>query len=179
MKTGSTAQAITAHRQGRRCSSGTPRGVTMLELIVAVGIVAVLATILSTTLVKVRSASRNFMCKNKLKTVTFEFLPFADESFGYVNRGESERLRGGFDIDDFQESIYKIDEYWDAGDNEVAGFDATEQPLICAAASQALKRTQGQPCTDAIGPRKDVSIGRYSAIFDKKSIDSQIVPGST
>ncbi len=147
-------------KRGQPGCSTTTGGFTLTELLVVVGIMLVLMTVLSAALGRVRSAARSFRCKNNLKTVVFDFTLFADEGTN-VNRGESEHLRGhGFRIEDFQESVYGIDEFWDLGAVRRAPLDPARQPLMCPAGPHELYRSAGLPCSDyAVGPAEDVSVG--------------------
>lgn len=137
------------------------RAFTLIELLVVVTIIAVLVSVLSASLISVRKAGRDFICKNKLKTVGFEFYQFADD-YAKTYRGDSERLgRAGFYIEDFQEKLYGLDEFWKYSATPGNQFDPERQPLICAAApNQQLSRIKDKPCRDGgVTPWKNVSVG--------------------
>jgi len=145
------------------------RALSLVELLVVVAIIAVLLAILVGTLSRVRGAAHSFMCKNKLKTVAFEFFQFADP-VGYVNRGDSDALDlRGFKIEDFQERVYRISEFWDAGAQTQVDYKSDEQPLLCAAGPQKLTRRKGLPCqNNAVSPPENVSVG-FNMRLDKMS----------
>ncbi len=134
-------------------------GFTLLELLVAVGILAVLVSILTASIAKVRRTSKTFVCKNNLKTVAFEFFQFADE-YAHPSRGDSDDGKPGFRMDDFQERLYRIAEFWDCGSATEAVYDPSRQPLICPAGPQLLQRHSGLPCqSGAVTPAENVSVG--------------------
>lgn len=144
----------------RRRTAPAPRAFTLLELLAVLAILSVLISILAATLVKVRGASRSFVCRNKLRTVAFEFQRFADD-FAPPDRGDSDRDgRPGFRVEDFQERLYGIDEFWDGATRPVASFDAGRQPLICPAGPGPVQRRIGVPCSgQAVIPLENVTIG--------------------
>ncbi len=145
-------------------------GVTLLELLVVVTIISVLASVVLATLGRVRATSRSFVCKNNLKTIAFEFIQFADD-FAHPWRGDSERFgRSGFRIEDFQEKLYRIDEFWDGPHSGQTAYEASAEPMICPAGPRELERSSGQPCSErAVGPVRNVSIG-FNMRLDRASV---------
>jgi len=135
------------------------RAFTLIELLVVIVILAVLITILGTALSKVRSSARSFVCKNKLKTVAFEFLQVAEDS-AQVSGFPGETAPGpGFRIEDFQERLYAIDEFWDGGPATRADYDASRQPMMCPSGPRELRRQSGLPCSGyAVTPASNVSV---------------------
>lgn len=145
----------------RSNQSGLPtRAFTLIELLVCVTIMAVLAGIVLASLRHVRAAARGVLCMNQLKTVGFNFGEFADERH-HPYRGESEAYGPkSFRLEDFQESLYRIAEFWDRGTIDSAAYDADSQLLMCAAGPRQLIRVRGQACSEyAVGPAENVSIG--------------------
>jgi len=64
------------------------------------------------------------------------------------------------DIEDFQESVYAIDEFWLSPDVQGMALSRTEQPLMCPAASSRLESRQGTPCSaGGVGPQRNISVG--------------------
>ena len=111
-------------------------------------------------MVKVRGASRSFLCKNNLKTVAFEFTLFADD-YSRVGRSDSDGDSArGFRIEDFQERLYGVDEFWDLRGQSDARLNPAKQPLMCPAGPRVLRRVAGAKCSDnAVGPASNVSTG--------------------
>ncbi len=138
---------------------GARRGFTLLELLVVVAIIAMLVAILVSTVVKVRGSTRGFVCKNNLKTVAFDFLQFADE-YAHPYRGDSERFgRSSFDLEDFQERVYGIAEFWKVSGLTEAAYEPSKQPLMCPGGPNPLKKQAGVPCRDyAVTPAANVSV---------------------
>jgi len=135
------------------------RAFTILELLVVIVILAVLIGLLGTALGKVRSSARSFVCKNKLKTVAFEFLQFAEAPADVSGSGGEASGGAGFRIEDFQERLYGIDEFWDAGPAPEAEYEASRQPLMCPSGPRELRRHPGLPCSGyAVTPAANVSI---------------------
>jgi hypothetical protein len=129
-----------------------------MELLIVVSIIALLLAIMTTALRGVRSATKSFVCKNNLRTVAFEFGLFADD-YARGDRGDSDQgLRAGFSAVDFQESVYKVDEFWDLDEPGTATYRPSKQPLICPAGPQRLERQSGQPCQSAVNPQENVSV---------------------
>ena len=142
-----------------RTLQSSASGFTLVELLIVVAIIALLVSILATALGNVRGASRRVMCMNQLREVSFRFSRFAEEA-QHPNRGESEQYGPKlFRLEDFQESVYRIQEFWDAGAAQQAGFGSEGNPLICPAGPGDLVRRRGLPCTSyAVSPGEHVSI---------------------
>lgn len=134
-------------------------GFTLLELLVVAGISSVLIGILLPALSAGRHAAMALECKTKLRTVTMKFIEFADVSSDR-RRGDSDRLGPRrFRLEDFQESVYKIDEFWTGAGGERAAMKGQEQPMMCPAGEGHLERRASIPCSSgAIGPQMNVSV---------------------
>ncbi len=146
-------------RRNRRGRTPTAAGFTLLELLTVSAILVVLVGIMAAAVGKVRGTSRAFVCKNNLKTVAFEFFQFADD-YAHPYRGDSDDGRPGFRIDDFQERLYRIAEFWDRGSASEADYDPAAQPLMCPSGPQVLRRRAGLPCQGyAVTPAENVSVG--------------------
>lgn len=139
-------------------------GFTLIELMVVIGIMTVLVSIISASLVRVRMAAKSFVCKNQLKTVAFEFIQFADE-YAHPWRGESDESgRAGFDLEDFQEHLYDVSEFSPVADenaNYTTNYKAADHPLICPCGPQELAHQANREfdLPDAITPITNISIG--------------------
>ena len=142
----------------KQYAKGRRDGFTLIELIVVLGIISLLLALLLPALSSGRHAAMDLECRTKLRAVTTEFIAFADES-GAGLRGDSERYGNRFKIEDFQESVYKIDEYWDGLTVDRMTIDHGEQLMMCPAGPSYLERRSQMPCSaGAIGPQKNVSI---------------------
>jgi prepilin-type N-terminal cleavage/methylation domain-containing protein/prepilin-type processing-associated H-X9-DG protein len=134
-------------------------GFTLLELLVVAGISSVLIGILLPALSASRHAAMALECKTKLRTVTMNFIEFADVS---NNRGRGDSDRYGprrFRLEDFQESIYQIDEFWAGTGGERVAMKGAEQSMMCPAGAGHLERRASIPCSSgAIGPQANVSV---------------------
>jgi prepilin-type N-terminal cleavage/methylation domain-containing protein/prepilin-type processing-associated H-X9-DG protein len=136
------------------------RGFTLLELLVVIGIIAVLVSVVGGSLAKVRRLGQSVMCMNNLKTIGQEFFVFADDrNHGY--RGSDDRAyRKLFRLEDFQEKLYRIHEFWDGGTSNETTLNPSNQPLICPSARVTLKKRRNLPCSSsAISPLENVSVG--------------------
>src|ERR1044071_6153598 len=116
------------------------RAFTLIELLVVVGVVAVLLAILLPALSAGRSAANDLRCRAQLRYVAQSFLLFATDSSG-VNRGDSEQIADRlFRLEDFQESMYGISEFWTGPKADRAAYTSPLPPMICPAAYGTLER---------------------------------------
>ena len=136
------------------------RAFTLIELLVVLGVIAVLLAILLPALNAGRSAANDLRCRAQLRTVTQAFIQFATDSSG-VNRGDSEQLSDRiFRLEDFQESMYGIAEFWNGPRFAPVTYSSPLPPMICPAAYGTLEKRANMPCsTGAVGPQRNVSIG--------------------
>lgn len=137
-------------------------GFTLIELLVALSIISLLLAILLPALSAGRQASQDLRCKANLRNVSMQFMLFADGS--NTHRGQSEALGGQrFYIEDFQESVYQIDEFWSGDPEEIESqpLDGNAINMMCPSFGSAkLDRRAGYPCSaGAVGPQKNVSVG--------------------
>ncbi|MFH1417519.1 MAG: prepilin-type N-terminal cleavage/methylation domain-containing protein [Planctomycetota bacterium] len=137
----------------------TGLGFTILELLVVVSILAVLMSILLTTLSKVHRTANSLVCQTKLRTVTQRFTLFADD-YAPTDRGDSKRFGPSLlFLDDFQESLYRVDEFWDLGepDGKPVLYDKNQQPLMCPTGPSMLSRRGGGGLAYSVLPYRNVS----------------------
>lgn len=144
------------------------RGFTLIELLVVISIIALLIAILMPALSAGRGAAQDLECKARMRSVTTEFILFADPAAG-VPRGDSENLGADkFRLEDFQERMYGVDEFWSGGEFERQPLAGSETNLMCPAATGSLERRSGIPCTSgAIGPVPNVSTGFNMRLVEK------------
>jgi prepilin-type N-terminal cleavage/methylation domain-containing protein len=132
---------------------------TLIELLAVVAIIALLLGILLPVLGRVRGQMKTLQCSSNLRSVTFQFQLFAEgERPG--GRGDSDRSgKSRFSIDDFQESLYRIDEFWDVPDQNTVVLSPRNELMLCPAKAARLRKNRGLPCgSEAIGPPEDVSL---------------------
>jgi prepilin-type N-terminal cleavage/methylation domain-containing protein len=148
---------------------------TLIELLIVVAIVSVLAAILLPALSAGRQAALDLRCRSQLRTVTQSFISFATDSSG-TNRGDSDKLNGVFRIEDFQESIYRIHEFWEGPIVPRSAYNVNAPPLFCPATPARMERRSGIPCSSgAVSPQKSVSVG-----FNKRlETRTQVINGAT
>ncbi len=149
------------------------RGFTLIELLVVVAIIALLLSILMSSLSRVRASARHFVCQNNLRTVAFDFTLFADDP---VDSGAGRKEGGGggrFRLETFQEKVYRINDFWDAPGKQTEWYDPDKQPLMCPSASDQLRRIADRPCRDyAVAPPENVSVA-FNARLDRISMKIQ------
>lgn len=137
------------------------RAYTLIELLITIGLIAVLLAILLPALHGTVKSGRQVQCQVALRTIAHDFLVFADDQL-YVDRG-ADRGRRAFRLETFQESQYQIDEFWSWGE----GVDRHElpdgyrnDPMRCPEVRGRIQLHRGVPCSQgAVGPRAHVSFG--------------------
>ena len=146
---------------------------TLIEVLVVIAILAILLSVLLPALHSVRQASRTVVCSSNMKSITMEFRFFA-EGTGERGRGDSQKLGGSrFWINDFQDSLYGLDEFWNLGEANSGVLKAPSELMLCPSAARQLEKRRGLPCgREAVGPAEDVSIALnmrlYRAVFEAK-----------
>lgn len=148
------------------------RGFSLLEVLVVIAVIAILLGLLSSALSASRRAGLNLRCISQMQSIAFEFRIFADD-FSVRSRGESELLGPDrFYIDDFQDSLYRIDEFWDAGPYALVPYEG-RQPMMCPAGPQELSRRPGLTAfQDALWPPQNVSLA-----FNRRLWRDGVTPG--
>ncbi len=134
-------------------------GFTLIETLVVVSIIALLLSILLPALSSVRSRMKMLKCSSNMRTVALKFYLFA-EGESVEGRGDSDiRGRRSFFINDFQESLYKIDEFWDEPGTLASELIAASEPMLCPAGPAVLTKKSGFPCSNrSLGPAEDVTL---------------------
>jgi len=131
---------------------------SLLEMLVVLSIIALLIALLLPALTKARRAGRNLKCVANLRQVGERFIVFADD-WAYASRGDRDG-RSTFYLEDFQESIYLVDEFWQNPGALRETMDTSMQPLMCPEGPIELKRRANRPCSaGAVYPKENVSIG--------------------
>jgi prepilin-type N-terminal cleavage/methylation domain-containing protein/prepilin-type processing-associated H-X9-DG protein len=132
---------------------------TLIELLVVIAVVAILVAILLPALRSVRDQAKRVLCASNLRSIAIDFQFFADGN-SPLGRGDSTQLgRNRFRINDFQDAMYRLDEFWDQGDVQSGVLDASEQVSLCPAGVNRLTKFAGLPCgRDSLSPAEDVSL---------------------
>lgn len=155
---------------GPATSGRTPRAFTLIELLVSITIIALLVSLLLPALARMIGGARQFRCMISLRSITLDFQSFADDQYHpYRGLDEAPKDEGGLGLGDdrfhlatFQESQYRIDEFWDWNESNVHTLpDAGgNDPMRCDAMSGQIVLKNNTPCGDgAVGPPENVSYG--------------------
>ncbi len=151
---------------------------TLLELLLVIAIIALLLSILLPAMSAGRHAAMDLECRAKFRTVSQQFVLFCDPAS--AQRGPLADVDAKvFLLEDFQESIYKVDEFWDGGLSEREPLQTREHPLMCPASPGRLERRAGMPCSSgAVGPIANVSTGFNKRLETRtRYINDEAYPG--
>ncbi|MCG8405271.1 MAG: type II secretion system GspH family protein [Phycisphaerales bacterium] len=152
---------------GHRCGNSRS-GFSLLEMLVVISVIAILLAIMLPALQSCRRAGRNLKCVSQLKTVAFEFRTFADD-LTVRTRGDSDQYGSGrFEIDDFQNMMYRVDEFWDVSDPNVSTvqYEATREAMMCPEAPSKLIRAAGDSKHyELVFPDKNISIALNRRLY--------------
>jgi prepilin-type processing-associated H-X9-DG protein len=142
-----------------RLRGACARGVMLLEVLVVVAIIGLLLGILSPAISHARSAMKQMKCSSNMRAVAIDFQFFADGQ-SPSGKGDSQALGAGrFRINDYQDYLYRLDEFWDLGDQPNGTLSVRKELMMCAAGPSQLTKKSGLPCgSEAIAPPSDVSI---------------------
>src|SRR5262249_43830343 len=93
------------------------------------------------------------------RDIAGRFMDFADEKSA-GERGDSDKFGPNqFSLEDYQESVYRISEFWDSGPVTTAEI-ATNEPMRCPAGKGSLQRRSNMPCSAGpVGRKPNVSVG--------------------
>ncbi|MCB9852323.1 MAG: prepilin-type N-terminal cleavage/methylation domain-containing protein [Phycisphaerales bacterium] len=135
------------------------RAFSLLEVLVVLGIIALLLALMLPALSKARRAGRNLKCVANMRQVAERFIVFADD-FAVESRGSAfPTTRSTFYLETFQESLYGINDFWNSQNALPQQIDPANQPLMCPEGPYVLKRKANAACSDgAIFPKMNVSI---------------------
>ncbi len=144
---------------------GTPRrarrALTLVELLVVVAILGVLMALLLPAISGTRAAARSFKCQSTLRSIAFDFTVFGDEQL-HGWRGDDETLGNRFRLETFQESQYRVDEFWGWGDERLHVVPDPEGNNImrCSEAPGSITLLRDVTCSDgAVTPPQNISFG--------------------
>lgn len=127
---------------GRCALRGRPRrAFSLIEMLVVIAVIAILLAILLPAMQACRRAGRNLKCIVQLSKVCEDFGVFADD-FAVQTRGESDQLGPGrFMLEDFQDSMYEVDEFWEGFPARKRPYDRRRQVMMCPAGPGELYST--------------------------------------
>lgn len=148
-----------------RWATHTP-AFTLLETLVVISIMALLISMLLPALRSARATVAALECSSNMRSATMKFQFFADGR-GAQGRGDSEALGSSrFWINDFQESLYHIDEFWDLGAQTEGTLKADGELMLCQAGARQLVKRRGFPCSvEAVGPTENVSLAMNMRLY--------------
>jgi prepilin-type processing-associated H-X9-DG protein len=131
----------------------------LLEMLVVLGIIALLLALMLPALSKARRAGRNLKCVANMRHISEKFIIFADD-FAVETRGNVFPLdRSTFYLETFQESVYQINDFWDFPNALPHPMDPAEQPMMCPEGPYVLKRRANAACSaGAVFPKLNVSV---------------------
>ncbi len=134
------------------------RGFTLLEMLIAIAIIALLLSISLSGFSRVRASARSVRCLTNQRDAGLAFQYFADGTFS-EDRGRSNRCPDNeFFFEDFVEKLYGVDEFWDEPIEEAFPIDPSRSTMMCPAAPDELNRVPDRPCNDgAVLPFENVS----------------------
>jgi len=157
-------------------TSGLRRaGFSLLELLVVIALIGTLIGLLMTAVSASRGAAMRLKCVAQMQHGVFQFRMFADD-FAVTTRGDSDLLGPGrFRIDDFADSMYRIDEFWVGEPAPRVPLDAPSELMMCPAGPKQLLRRPGRTAFElAIWPPRNVSLA-----LNRRLWRTGVTPGIT
>jgi len=148
-------------------------GYTLVELIIAISIIATLIGILLPAMARATARARGFQCQMSQRSVAFDFQIFADEEL-HGDRGD-DGDRSTFRIETFQESQYGVDEFWRWG-KKVRRIELPDaqgnDPMRCPDVRTPIFLRNNLPCSSgAVGPSASISYGFNARLHRAERVD--------
>lgn len=144
------------------------RAFTLVELLVTLSIIAILISLLLPGAFAVRSRSRAYACQVNLRSVSFDFNVFADSTL-HGNRGE-DTSSPTFRLETFQESQYRIDEFWRWAGSTFSGTVRDLGVMACSEVAGDVLMRSRTPCRGgAVQPARSVSYA-FNLRFDRREV---------
>jgi prepilin-type N-terminal cleavage/methylation domain-containing protein/prepilin-type processing-associated H-X9-DG protein len=155
------------YNTGKRGGVLPRRGLSLVELLVVVAILAVLMSILLPALTAARGRMKTVKCACNLRTAGFDFQLFAEGQTSQ-GRGDSDTLLGKnrFRIEDFQDRLYRIDEFWQDPAVAAVTLEPSRDIMLCPAGRGPVTRYPNYPCgPSAIQPLDGVTIAANMRLY--------------
>ncbi len=108
---------------------------TLIETLVVVSTIGLLLSILLPALSSARDTAKTLVCATNVRSVTSEFTYFAEDHGGRR-----------FHVNEFQNRMYKLDEYWDLGDRSSGAVAGDADVMLCPAGRPELVKLRNRPC---------------------------------
>lgn len=107
----------------------------------------------------VRNQARTLHCASNMRNTAIEFQLFASGRTA-DGQGDSERLGPNrFRINDFQDRLYRLDEFWDLDACDIGELASSRDAALCPAGRPSLSKRRGLPCDQqALTPIEGVSL---------------------
>lgn len=147
---------------------------TLVEMLIAVAIIALLIGMVVPMLSGAMARARSFKCQMSQRSVAFDFQIFADPEL-HGDRGD-DGDRGTFGIETFQESQYGVDEFWRWGDAGAVDLPDVQgnDPMRCPDLREPLTLRNNLACSSgAVGPATSVSYGFNARLNRAEVVDSR------
>jgi len=129
---------------------------TLVEVLVSVLIISILIAMLLPSLRAVRRQSRAVKCQIHMRSVAFNLQAFVSPAIP-MDRGDDEtdpNLTGDSAwLETFQESQYRVDEFWDRSASSVDADTETLGIMSCPEVSGTIRLRSGRDCREgAVAP---------------------------
>lgn len=135
------------------------RGFTLIEVLVVLGIVAVLLALVLPMARGTVTTARSFSCQMGLRSTAYDFTVFADDVL-HGPRG-SDATDSTFTLASFQDSLYGVDEFWAWPSDPYTLPDARgNNPMRCSEVRGSITVRANAPCdAGGVGPLQNLSYG--------------------
>jgi len=145
---------------------GARRGFTPLETLVVMTIISMLVGLLLPAISGVRRSMKLLRCTSNMRSIVVEFQLFVDGNSA-KGQGDSEKLgRNRFYINDFQDSMYDLDEFWDLGPAASGTLRSDKSTMLCPEGPSDLTKRKGFPCgSEALGPPENVTLAMNMRLY--------------
>lgn len=143
-----------------------PPALTLVETLVLITVVALMITLIFPAISKARGEMRQLKCASNLRNIAANFQFFAEGIKGASRSRFTTLGRRTFHINDFQESLYRLNEYWDLGDAHTGKLKSANSPILCPAGPSQLVKRKGFPCgPKALSPIENISLAMNMRLY--------------